>query len=420
MYILIALGILVVGSFVAAYFASRTWHWSQVVLVLAVFLSAVGYLVLAAETLGIHAILRKQVETATKQLAEVQERNEALIRGTDNGQLISRLRNNGVEIPDGVTQVLSVRTLDHELNMLTRIRGRVWRGIMPAGVDPQTGVAHATLPSADTAGIDSNAIVFAFEQGEPTEPDPSQGKQYLGEFRVSEVAGQQLTLTPVLEMDQFELQRLADSTGPWALYETMPVDRPEIFAGMSDEELRKKLPAKSVDQYIRNGQEARSDDDPHRVVGYDETGNRLGPDDMDKAVRKVYERRQRDYALEFEELARQRIVMLADGAAVRQDNKRLQEALTSAQKLQAFREDELKKLGVDLAGVTRDRQTVERQLAFVSRQRDIAHQRLAKLLQDNVQLANKLATAQAAMARAIDQKAAASEPPTPLPAGAAL
>ncbi len=419
MYLLIGLGILVVASFVVAYYSSKTWHWSQVVLVEAIFLSAVGYLFLAVEVAGIHNILRTQINQNAQRLEETDKLNAALTGGTSDRRLIGQLRGQGVEIPDDVEHVSSVRDLDHKLHMLTRIRGRVWRGVMPAGVNPQTGVAQATLPSADAAGMDTNTIVFVFEEGEPTEPDPSQGKQYLGEFRITATDGQQLTLTPVLELDQFELQRLAGSAGPWSLYETMPVDRQEIFAGMSEEELRQKLPPKSVEDYIRNGQDARSDDDPDRVVGYDEAGNRLGPDDMDKAVRRVYERRLRDYALEFEELARQRVIMMADGAAVRQDNKRLQEALASAQRLQAFREDELKRLGVDQAGIIKDRQAVERQLAFVNRQRDVARQRLAQLLQQNTQLANVLAARQTALANEIDARTT-TPPPAPLPAGAAL
>ncbi len=424
LYLLIGLGILVVASFVVAYYSSKTWHWSQVLLVEAVFLSAVGYLFLAVEVLGIHAILRTQINQTATRLADTEELRTALADGTKDRQLIRKLQAQDVEIPDDAEQVTSVRDLDHQLHLLTRIRGRVWREAVPAGVDPQTGVARATLPNADTSGIDTNTIVFLFEEGEPNAADPTQGKQYLGEFRVSGVDGQQLTLSPVLEMDQFETDRLADSTGPWALYETMPVDRQEIFAGMSEEELRRLLPAATVDEYIRSGQEPRADDPPSRLVGYDEEGNRLGPEDMekdpDRAVRIVYERRQRDYALEFGELSRQRIVMMADGAAVRQDNERLKAALESAERLQTFREDELKRLNVDLAGITRDRQVVERQLAYVTRQRDVARQRLAQLLRQNAQLADMLAARQTALADEIDARTSDAQPSAPLPAGAAL
>ena len=118
---------------------------------------------------------------------------------------------------------------------------------------------------------------------------------------------QQATLQPVLPLDEFERRRLAASPGPWIIYETMPLDRHEIFAGKTDQELQQLLPKKTVNEYIRDGKPSTADDDPVRVVGFDENGKPLPPGDISKATKKIYERRLRDYAAEFDEMARRRI-----------------------------------------------------------------------------------------------------------------
>jgi purine-cytosine permease-like protein len=64
--------LLFVASIVAAYFGARYWHWAHVTLVVLIFLSAVGFFVLASETLRINAVLRKQVNALDTQLAQVQ------------------------------------------------------------------------------------------------------------------------------------------------------------------------------------------------------------------------------------------------------------------------------------------------------------------------------------------------------------
>ncbi|HEY3393954.1 MAG TPA: hypothetical protein VGK58_14675, partial [Lacipirellulaceae bacterium] len=248
---------------------------------------------------------------------------------------------------------------------------------VPAGIKPESG----------------ETVVALFEVGEPALPEGGQprGAQYLGQFRVTAASGQTTTLQPVLPLDDFERQRLAASRGPWIMYDTMPADRYKTFAEMSEEELRQKMPPQSVEEYIRHGKEARTDDDPLRVVGFDETGKQLPPDQLSTAAKKLYQRRLRDYSVEFDELARRRLVLSVDIAAGKNDLERLQAALTSAQQLQAFREDEIKKLQVDLAGATKDQQAIEQHLAKLKQQLDRGNQLLAETLERNRELVRQLA-----------------------------
>ena len=354
-----------------------------------IFLAAVLYFVLAAETLRINAVLRKQVNQLETKLAQVQSSITALDHGTKSGQVIGQLQGIEVHVPEQAEAVPSIGDLKHRLQMVTRLRGPVWRNVAPS-FNPQTGAVTVNVEAPQPSGIQADTIVFAFEQGPPAQPNPTQGAQYLGEFRVTKVAPQQAELVPVLELDQLEKQRIANSRGPWVLYETMPVDQLELFAGLTEEQLRQVLPAASVEEYIRQGSPAGPDDDEWHVIGYDEEGNRVGPDDMDKAVRKVYQRRLRDYATEFADLNEHRVIMLASIDAVKEDNKRLAAARTVANNLQAFRTEEKRKLVIDLAGVKKERQIIEKHLSTVQRELATARKLLDQAIAENRRLADEL------------------------------
>jgi hypothetical protein len=367
--------LLFITSIVAAYFASRYWHWAHVTLVVFIFLTAVGYFVLAAEVLRINAVLRRQANQLEAQLVQTKDQIDALRRGTKNTQLVNAMRGipgstegSELQIPDEAEELPSISELEHDLHLVTRLRGRVWRKVTPANFDPQTGTVQVTIASPTPSGLEPGRILFLFEDGPPAHPEPTEGPQYLGEFRVSESTGQQATLVTVNKLDDVELKRLANSPGNWAMYETMPVDEVELFAGKSEEELRKLLPEASVEEYIRQGTPAGPDDDEWHVVGFDEEGNQLGPNDIGKAVKKTYQRRLRDYATEFGELNRHRVMLMASVAAVTEDTARLKAALASAEKLGAFREEEIGKLRIDLAGITKEREIIEKHLATVQQQ----------------------------------------------------
>jgi chromosome segregation ATPase len=198
----------------------------------------------------------------------------------------------------------------------------------------------------------------------------------------------------VLPLDDFEQRRLAASRGPWVIYETMPPDRHEIFAGMTEEQLQQKLPKQIVEEYIRHGKEARSDDPDARKLGLDESGKSLAPEDIGKAAKVIYQRRLRDYATEFDELSRRRISMEVSKAAAEADIDRLTAALASAKQLQTFRQDEVRRLGIDLKGVQAERSAIEQHLAQVRNQLAKVSELLNSTLKQNSELADRLAEIQ--------------------------
>lgn len=383
------------ASFVIAFFSAKTWHWGYVLVVEALFLATLGFFILAAETVRINAVLRGQVNRTQKDLDTFTTQNDALENGTSDSKIINQLSNldPAVKMPADAETVPSIEQLDHELLIATRLRGRVWRNVKPSQPNAQTGVVNVSA----TPGIKPQTVVYVFEEG-PAQPPAAngarRGPQYIGQFNVTQVGAQGATLQPSLLLDAYERKRLAASRGPWAIYETMPLDRHEIFAGMTEKELQQLLPKQSLKEYLRDGKPATSDDDPLRVVGVDENGNRLPPGDLAKAVKKLYFRRLHDYAAEFSELIRRRVVMLTDEDAVKKDIARLESAQQVADQLKTARQDEARKLKSDLAGVTKERDAIEQHLAGVKKLLARALELTADLQKKNDQLANELTVRQ--------------------------
>jgi hypothetical protein len=443
LYILVGILVLFIASLVAAYFAAQTWHWAHVLLLVAIFVATAGFLILSAEVLRANAVLRAQVNKTQHDLDEVRAKNAALEKGSRDSKVIAALTADEVKIPEGAEEIPSIEGLEHQLALAERDRGRVWRDAMPAGVDPKTDTVKVSLeapqPAAVVApgqegaeapkpaapavagpiGLNKDTIVFLFEQGEPASPDPSKGPQYLGEFRVADVKDKLVTMVAATQLDDFDLKRLVNSKGPWVLHESMPVDKYELFSGLNEEQLRKWLPEKSVKEYLRHGTPKEPDDDPLRVMGFDDEGKPVDPKDMSKAVKILYQRRLRDYAAEFADLARDRVVLLTDIAGVTKDNERLKDALASARHLQSFREDEKKKLGVDLAGITKERAAIEKHLASVLHELTDDRNNLARLLNFNARLAEQLSQRQVPAAPVMGPGTSSTPPASPLAASGA-
>jgi len=391
------IGVLALVTFVAAYLGSKYWHWGHVLVVVALFFSTVGFTILAADALNKRSTFQERAEKASAELQPLKEIHAALARGTNDSELINRLRSQGVEFEDDVETAPGLGDLRHQLRLVGRTSGRVWRNAQPLGpLDPQTGQISVGIEFPQPLGITQGAVLFGFEQGPANSSDPDQGRQYLAEFRVVSVAGQQLTLESVLSLDQRQGQRLLQSQGPWLLYEQMPGDRHDLFAEFTDDQLKQLLPASTVDEYLRDGTPWTVDDGQWVKEGRNDRGEIVGPDDWDDSTKFVYRRQLRDYAFIFNDLAKSRVEMLSKRQALVQDNQSLAATLESAKKLGAYRTDEQQKLRSDLAGVQADRKAIETHLANLQRQVQRGTALLNKTLAANIDLANRLATLQQA------------------------
>lgn len=421
--IVIVVAILLLASFVFTFLGARTWGWGTMLLVEAVFLASVGFFILASETLRINAVLRNNVKQLENQVAEATADVEGLRNGTDQAAVLNRLRNTDppAKIPEEAESIKSIQQMDHELLIATRRRGRVWRGVTPAGINAQTGVVQANVPAPTPAGINKDTVVYLFDDGPPQQDAKGvpQGPQFLGEFNVANAAAQQVSLTPVQPWapNDFETRRLAASRGPWIMYETMPSDAYDTFTGMTEDQLKQFLPKQTVNEFLRNGKEATNDDDPWRKVGVDADGNVLPPDQTDKAVKTIYQRRLRDYASELEELGRRRVQTIAEIDAVKKDIEQLNAAKAVGDQLTAFRTEEKQKLAEDLDGVTREVAAVKKHLADLQGLLAKARQMTADLMARNRQMAAELASRQARTSPPNNGGSSVEKRPEPLALG---
>ena len=179
------------------------------------------------------------------------------------------------------------------------------------------------------------------------------------------------------------------------MYETMPADRYEIYAGMTDDQLKQLLPKQSVNEYLRNGKPATADDAPWRKVGYDENGQAVarrpnGQSDQGPLRAPPPRLRRRDRRAPpppHQHAGRCR-------CRTKKDIDELTAAEEVGKKLQAFRTEERQKLTTDLAGVTKEREAIEKHLAQVQQLLAKAQQLTAETMARNQQLVAELSARQ--------------------------
>lgn len=172
---------------------------------------------------------------------------------------------NGYKKPDG-TFTPGIRQLSVELHKLLIDRRRAWFHCIPTvklGHDDGTAEISLTIAKPSPSGITLKTVLYAFEDA-----DTRNKGRYLGEFAVTGVEGNKITIIPTQKLTDREIDKLdkaSKARHPWMLYELMPQDNRDVFAMLSDEQKREFLPAESVEEYIKDGKPA-SENDPHENV----------------------------------------------------------------------------------------------------------------------------------------------------------
>jgi hypothetical protein len=227
----IIIGAIILGAFAVAFFSARTWPIYQVVLVVFVFLAAVGFFYMSARTLRTHQAWGKALNQAQKEIENQEKR-------------LHELREGGAPGPEGQPEK-GIRQLRHDLERLATDRGGVLRDVEVAGV--KDGAVQLKMKSPDH-GLVADSVVFAFDQV-PYE----QGGRFQGEFKVTAVTegSPDVQAVPNLPLTEAQAQALAKAKGPWALYATMPVDDATVFAALDDAARAKLLPKDSVADYAK-------------------------------------------------------------------------------------------------------------------------------------------------------------------------
>jgi hypothetical protein len=369
----IVLALVVLAGLITAIMSIKNWHWAQMLLLLAIFFSSLGTLVLGLEVYRINRNVRASLPALEARLAEAEARTYALKFGGDAAMARTIFPDTPFDV-DAEGRMPGIGIWTSRLQEVLRQRGPAWRNVRAAGnVDPNTNRIPVQIENFQPPGLEQDAIVYLFEEGDANIADPAAGSQYLGEFQVVQVTADGGVLEAVFDLDERTGNRLAGSQRPWILYDAMPTDTHEAYAGLTEEQLRAILPEATVGEYITHGETLQKPDtdafDP-TIATFDEQGNRLGPNDAGTATQWRRERRLRDYAYLFTAANRQLVKLTARQKAVTENTAKLNDALELAKQMGATRTAEKNALTADLANMERDRQAIEAHLAEVERVRD--------------------------------------------------
>lgn len=338
-----------------------------------------------------------------------------------------------------------VQQLRAEINRVVADRGRVWIGVMRQGRPDQTGkIRLVTDPQLLQArpgtvpfqqAVTPDTLVFAFDDRPGPVPGP-----YLGQFKVTTANENFAELAPTVQLSADELKRL-QSPGPWSLYEQMPVDSHQTFAGLAPQELAGLLPKESVPEYQRSGGKAQANDPPADVwtrveftkahelesdtgkVAY-EAGEALELDRGSaqqltkqgivkeapnaEGLSNFFVRPLRDYAYLFREFYRQRSALQTDLTRDKANLASIQSALADAQKEGQFLQATIADLRSDLKQVQRDAAVAKAYAAKLEGRLNALKAEVDQVSQTNRELAAQLAAGQLQAAERIEEQVSAA------------
>ncbi len=332
---------------------------------------------------------------------------------------------------DGEEGTPSIASLRSQLYAALVNRGRAWSDVRP-NVN-QDGSATATIDNLTDGEIAAKSVLYAFEM-------PAAGAgNYLGEFEVTAVNGQQVSLRPTI-LRQEDQRQLAASQGPWRLYEKMPSDGYELLAGADAGELQQMLPPEMILEFTKHGKPPTPGDPPSQVVmdlkflkdfgqlsAEDRNllqqlevaqdvvlaenqlpmnqiaGEQLVQAGIAEELGRYYQRPLRDFSVLFREFQRQIPVLRDSVAAMRKELGYIQTSVQISQNKES-RDKEL------IAELTTERDRLLEEVAAMNGFKEELDKDLAKyqtnsqvLLKENARLAQELADKQLKAQRKIDQ-----------------
>lgn len=391
----IVVAVIVLVGLITVIMSVKNWHWAQMLLVLGIFLLSVTNLLFGLEVYRIHSTIRAKLPLLERDLADIEAENNAMLYGSGDILMERRVLTERMFDIEAEGRLPSLAVWGRRLQELERRRGNVWRGVTPAGpVDAATNRIPVQIPAPQPHGLDQNTIVYAFEEGEPSAAAPQEGAQYLGEFRVVESRPDGVMLESVYRLDNRTGNRLASSGRPWILYERIPTDQYELFADLTEEELRQQLPAATVEEYIRHGSPATPDDDELHRAAFDDQDHRLGPEAAGDVAEWRYDRLLRDYDYLFDAANRQLTERNVRRAALAEDIKKLGEALANAKKVGDMRTAEKQGLTADVGHLEQEVETIGGLLATIQRQLANARQEITSRIAQNLEMADQLRQSQ--------------------------
>jgi hypothetical protein len=315
----------------------------------------------------------------------------------DNTQKENRILEEGSG-KEGDEKQFGIRQVSLELHRLLLDRRRVWFGCepkMPIKLGREDGSAEITLTveipvkksegkpdeKPGDHGIAPKTVLYAFEDA-----DVQKKGTYLGEFVVKSVTGKQVTIVPTDKLTLREIDQLGKAKGPWILYDILPRDSHEIFAGMSDEQKKAMLPPDSLKEYLKDGKPAEKDDPKDQVVD-------------GKFIRPL-----RDYQILLSAERDKHVFLYNSIATAEKDKKLIDDALAAGQKQEEACKKDVDTAKGDVVKWNGERATVAAYRDALKESLDSVQATISKLLDSNKAMAGQIAKFQLEAARLIDRR----------------
>ena len=390
--------------------------WNKILLGL-IFLSLLGFFVTAALTLHTHQSWREEAQQLEQRVEERDKEIEETLRGPHSPLSFT----SSVEDPDeeiretiqtvsdeNVIAAMGIEQLRERLFAILIDRGRVWNNCEPEQINAETGAVRVRtdFPDEDNLpgrhGIHEKTILYVFEEDDVEAPLNEAGGRYLGEFKVTEVADRLVAMEPAMRMDERELERLADSRGPWSLYEVLPYDSHKVIRDMDSDYLRQVLPETVVNEYLFDGEpmtRAKADE-----LGLEGRIVDAEGEDVADGEEGTYVRDLRDYGTLFAAFHREGTLWYDQHAAALSDKEFAEASATQAKRQVEFRQEVVAKLQRDLAQLRREvdavvghEKALEQKVAELGRS-------IAELAANNRKLASEIVQVQLEAQRRIDER----------------
>jgi hypothetical protein len=222
-----------------------------------VIIAALAFWYMAMRTLKTHQAWRNAHAAAEKALAAKQADIQKMLEG------------------DPEQSQMSLGKLQVALDSAMFGRGRVWSDGIPR-YDQASNTVSVQIGQPQPHQIEVNKVLHAFQGLD----DPSTG-QYIGEFKVTAVDGNGVTLAPSYRPTAQRQQLITNARGPWSLYELMPADMNELFAGLTDDQIDELLPPPPQQQQGESNDDFQARQEAHArmVRQYKQDNKPIDPND---------------------------------------------------------------------------------------------------------------------------------------------
>ncbi len=218
-------------------------------------------LYLSAGVLNVNHAWRTKVEAFRAAVAA----EEKALDDIEHGDFVARAAKLIPGMPEvGKTGVEQRRTVR---DLLRARHGRVWYATRDAAtIDEAAGTVTMRIFDGNLAGpsplkehgITDKSFLYVFQLKHDGTPNPGQDR-YVGEFVVNGLtvdatsklpADEKVPVKPSLPMGAEEWEAMRNGSGDWVVYDSMPADLRNPFLGLTDNEIRQRVPEAVAEEFI--------------------------------------------------------------------------------------------------------------------------------------------------------------------------